>query len=120
MRRDLGKEYGEGDVIVLQGEIGNCMYEILEGQVEVIRETGKKKVLLARLGKGDFFGEMALFDRETRSATVRALGRARILTIDKRTLLGRITQDPSLAFRILEKMSYRIRELDKKMENKDG
>ena len=46
-----------------------------------------------------------------RSATVRALGQVRILTIDKKNFLRRISQDPSMAFRIVETMSRRIREL---------
>lgn len=115
MSKALGKEYVKGDVIVHQGETGNCMYEILDGRVEVIHESEGKEVRLAELGRGDFFGEMALFDHEVRSATVRALGPVRALTIDKRTLLRRITEDPSLAFRILEKVSLRIRDLNKKM-----
>ena len=115
MSKDLGKEYRKGDLIVRQGEEGNCMYEILDGRIEVIHETEGKEVHLAELGRGDFFGEMALFDREVRSASARALGAVRALTIDKRTLLRRITQDPSLAFRLLEKMSRRIRDLNKKM-----
>jgi CRP/FNR family cyclic AMP-dependent transcriptional regulator len=115
LSKNLGKEYKEGDAIVRQGEIGDCMFEILDGRVEVIQETEGEEVRLAELGRGDFFGEMAIFDHEVRSATVRALGLVRALTIDKRTLLRRITEDPSLAFRILEKMSHRIRELNKKM-----
>jgi CRP-like cAMP-binding protein len=115
LSNELGKEYGVGDVIVRQGEMGDCMYEILDGRVEVIHESEGKEVRLAELGRGDFFGEMALFDHEVRSATVRALDSVRALTIDKRTLLRRITEDPSLAFRILEKMSHRIRDLNKKM-----
>jgi CRP-like cAMP-binding protein len=55
---------------------------------------------------------MALFERMPRSATVRALGEVRVLTIDKKTFLRQVHEDPSLAFRILQKMSYRIRELD--------
>ncbi len=115
MSKDLGKEYRDGDLIVRQGELGDCMYEILDGRVEVIHEREAQEVRLAVLGRGDFFGEMAIFDREIRSATVRALGSVRALTIDKKTLLRRITEDPSLAFRILEKMSQRIRDLNKKM-----
>jgi CRP/FNR family cyclic AMP-dependent transcriptional regulator len=115
LSNELGKEYGDGRVIVRQGEIGDCMYEILDGRVEVIHESEGKEVRLAELGRGDFFGEMALFDHEVRSATVRALGPVRALTIDKRTLLRRITEDPSLAFRILEKMSHRIRDLNTRM-----
>ncbi len=108
----LGKVYGDGEVIIRQGESGDSMYEIQDGQVEVIQEKDGKEVRLAVLDKGDFFGEMAIFDREVRSATVRAMGEVRALTIDKRTFLRRITEDPSIAFRIVERMSRRIRTLD--------
>jgi len=67
---------------------------------------------LAVMSEGDFFGEMALIEREVRSATVRALGGVRVLSVDKVTFLRRIHEDPSLAYRILQKMSRRIRELD--------
>lgn len=108
----LGKVYKEGEVIVRQGEKDDCMYEILEGKVEVLQVKEGKEVRLAVLDKGDFFGEMAIFEKEVRSATVRAMGEVRALTIDKKTLLRRISEDPTLAFRIVERMSHRIRELD--------
>lgn len=108
----LGKVYGKGEVIVQQGETDDCMYEILEGEVEVLQEREGKEVRLAVLAKGEFFGEMSIFEKEVRSATVRAMGEVRALTIDKRTLLRRISEDPTLAFRIMERMSHRIRELD--------
>ncbi len=112
----LGKVYGDGDVIVRQGEPGDCMFEILEGTVEVLREKDGQETSLAVLSRGDFFGEMAIFERETRSATVRAMGEVRAITIDKKTLLRRISEDPSLAFRMIEKMANRIRELDVEIE----
>jgi len=108
----LGKVYRDGEIIVRQGDAGDCMYVIQAGQVEVLQEKNDKEVRLAVLGEGDFFGEMALFEHEVRSATVRALGEVRVLTIDKRTFLRRIHEDPSLAFRIVQKMSGRIRELN--------
>lgn len=114
----LGKIYTNGEIIVRQGESGDCMYEILEGKVEVIEESREQPVQLAVLSKGDFFGEMAVFEREVRSATVRAVGDVRALTIDRKNLLRRISEDPSLAFRILEKMSHRIRDLNKKLVHK--
>jgi len=116
----LGKAYGDGEPIARQGEIGECMYVIQEGQVEVVREQDGAEVRLATLGEGDFFGEMALFDRERRSATVRALGEARVLTVDKRTFLRRIHEDPSLAFRIVKGMSQRIRKLDAQVAQLKG
>ena len=108
----LGKMYQDGEAIVCQGEVGDCMYVIQAGQAEVLQEKENQEVCLAVLGEGDVFGEMALFEREARSATVRALGELRVFTVDKRTFLRRIHEDPSLAFRILQNMSYRIRELD--------
>lgn len=110
----LGKVYQDGENIFRQGDDGDCMYVIQEGKVEVLVEQGGQEVQVAIRGVGDFVGEMAIFERDVRSATIRALGEARLLTIDKKNFLRRISQDPSLAFRIVETMSHRIRELDEK------
>lgn len=107
----IGRIYEDGEHIIRQGEIGDCMYVIQEGEVEIILAEGDNEITLATRGSGDFFGEMALFDRDVRSASVRSKGRARVLTVDKKNLLGRIQKDPSMAFRLLETMSNRIREL---------
>jgi CRP-like cAMP-binding protein len=107
----LGKMLEDGEIIFRQGDVGDSMYVIQEGQVEVFVERQGTEVRLRLLGEGETVGEMAIFARETRSASVRALGRVRVLTLDKKTFLTRVQQDPSLAFRILETMSRRIREL---------
>ena len=107
----LGKTYSDREVIVRQGEIGDCMFAILEGQVEIIQETGRGDIRVAIMSEGDIFGEIAIFENEIRSATVRALGEARLLTIDKRTFLSRVQEDPSLAFKLVRTMCRRIREL---------
>jgi CRP/FNR family cyclic AMP-dependent transcriptional regulator len=111
----LGRLYRDGDAIVRQGEDGQCMYVVQSGKVRVVREDSGAEFELAVMGEGDFFGEMALFERQRRSATVHALGDARVLTIDRRTLLQRIQADPSLAFRIIETLSRRVRELDRQV-----
>jgi CRP/FNR family transcriptional regulator len=107
----LGKVYQDGEFIIREGEEGDCMYVIQEGQVEVFVEEGGREIHLDVHGPGDFFGEMALFDRDVRSASVRAMGEARILTIEKKNFMRRVHEDPSLAFRIVETMSHRIRDL---------
>ncbi len=113
----LGREYHDGEVIIQQGEIGECMFVILEGEVEVILEKDGQEIRLAVRREGEFFGEMAIFEREVRMATVRALGkgRTRILSVDKKNFLRRIHEDPSLAYRIVETMSNRLRELSKEV-----
>jgi CRP-like cAMP-binding protein len=94
------------------------MYVVQAGQVEVVQDTERGEQRLAVLETGDFFGEMALFEREVRSATVRALGDARVLKIDKKTLLRRIKEDPLLAVNMLQAMSGRIRELNAGLANR--
>lgn len=116
-RGELGKVFEDGEVIVLQGEVGEEMYVVQAGKVEVVLESGDNRERVAVLGPKDFFGEMALFDKEVRSATIRAMGEVRVLTIDKRTLLKRISEDPLLAFNMLKAMSSRIRELNQQVSS---
>ena len=110
-----GKVYQEGDVIVRQGEVGECMYVISKGKAEVLVKKGRKQVRLAILGPRDFFGEMAIFDRERRSATVRAMGEVCVISIEKKSFEKMILKMPWLAFRVIEKMSRRIRENDREL-----
>ncbi len=107
----IGKEYKDREIVIREGDRGDCMYVIQSGKVEVFKETEGRETVIAIRGEGEFFGEMALFENEVRRASVRASGGARILTIDRKNLLRRIQSDPSLAFRIIETMSHRIREL---------
>ncbi len=112
----LGKSYQKGEIIVQQGEKGNCMYVIQSGRAEVlIRGEDSEEIRFSVLSKGDFFGEMAIIEEEVRSATVRAMGEVRVIVVDKRIFLKRIHEDPSFAFRIMEKMGKRIREMDQKI-----
>jgi CRP/FNR family transcriptional regulator, cyclic AMP receptor protein len=111
----LGIEYLDGEVIIRQGESGDCMYVIQEGQVEIIKELDDNRTRLAIRKQGDFFGEMAIFEREVRMATVRSLGRTRVLTVDKKNFLCRIHEDPSLVYRLVQSMSARIRDLSEEV-----
>jgi len=107
----LGRTYRDGDIIARQGEVGDCMFVIQEGRVDVVVEEDGDETVLRTAEVGEFLGEMAIFDREVRSATLRAAGEARLLTIDKKNFLKRINKDPSLAFRLVQSMSSRVRDL---------
>ena len=115
----MGKVYGDGEVIIRQGEPVNGMYVIQAGFVDIIREDQGKEIPLTQLKEKDFFGEVPLFERLNQGgigrATARAVNEARVLTVDKKTILRRIHEDPSLAYRILETMSRRIRQLEEDM-----
>jgi CRP-like cAMP-binding protein len=107
----LGRFYSDGEIVVRQGEMGDCMYVVQDGEVEILREEDGKEVLLRSASRNEVLGEMAIFEHQPRSATIRAKGKARVLTLDKRNFLRRISEDPSLAFRMIETMSHRVREL---------
>ena len=111
----LGKLYHNGDYIIRQGETGDCMYVIQDGEVEILARQGEQTVRLAVRGKGEIIGEMAIFEKEVRSADVRALGDARVLTVDRRNLLSRVHEDPSFAYRLIQTMSNRIRKLSEEV-----
>ena len=111
----LGKEYKKGEVIFRQGDKGNCMFVIQDGEVEAIAEADGREFRLRKMGPNEFFGEMALFEQEVRTATIRTTRPTRILSIDKKNFLGGIHEDPSLAFRIVRTMSHRIRDLTERL-----
>lgn len=113
VRGALGRIYADGETVIRQGESGNSMYVVQAGRVEVLQhaDSGTEQHL-AFLEAGDFFGEMSVFEKERRSATVRACGDSRVLKIDKKTLLDRIREDPLLAVNLLKTMSHRIRDLN--------
>lgn len=107
----LGRTYRDGEVIVRQGEMGDGLFVIQEGQVEILSESDGEATRIRVAGKDELVGEMAVFERAPRSATMRALGEARVLTVDRTNFLRRLNEDPSLAFRLVETMSRRVREL---------
>ncbi len=75
---------GKDEDIVREGEIGEAMFVIVSGTVEVWTKRGGKKIVLATLREGDFFGEISLVTGETRTATVTALKETRLMKLKKR------------------------------------
>ena len=91
------EEYGTRDIIVRESEIGDAMYIILDGYVEVtIRSSSSdREVGIATLKPGDFFGEQSLLPWGTgrRNASVKALHSAKVFRIDKKYVLLSIKHD---------------------------
>lgn len=108
------KNYKDGEIIFKEGDQGQEMYLVREGKVKIVRTSKEKPVTLATLGIGEFFGEMALFEDQVRSATAQAVGATELSIIDKETFMSFI-KDPVI-WTVLEKMSDRIREVDDKLE----
>ncbi len=111
------KKYKDDEVIFKENDIGTEMYVILSGRVRIIKEIDGKETILSTLKEEDIFGEMALFDKFPRSATVKAEGDAEVAIFDRQTLLEQIRKSPNLAIHIIQKMSQRIRQIDTQLQN---
>jgi pimeloyl-ACP methyl ester carboxylesterase len=91
-------EVHSGDTVFRQGESAEEFYVVARGSFEVLQSVGKEKPSLLRVVEpGQFFGEMALVTRETRSATVRCAADGELLEIDGRHFRALVQRDPTAA-----------------------
>jgi CRP/FNR family cyclic AMP-dependent transcriptional regulator len=97
----------EGDVLIREGRFGKESYVIVEGEAGVT----KRGEFLARLGPGDFFGELSMLDNQVRTATVTALTPMRLLVIHARNLLT-VLEQGSAAATMLRTLAQRLRDAD--------
>ena len=112
MSEELGRVYQDGEYIIREGEVGDCMYIIQQGTADVIRTEDGEATVVDTMQSGELFGEMAIVENTVRSSTVRARGTVRAITIDRKTFMRRIQEDPSLAISVLEVLCHRVRNLD--------
>jgi len=107
------KEYKKGEVILMEEESGSALFVIVDGEVKVVRvgDDGRE-VILSILGPSDIFGEMALLDGETRSASVVALDRAELFMIHRKDFLALLHEHPSIAISLLKHLTQRLRRAD--------
>jgi CRP/FNR family cyclic AMP-dependent transcriptional regulator len=114
MERRQRRRFEDGEVIFKQNDAASEMYVVYEGKVRIYRERDGAKTDLATLGPGDFFGEMALFDDEPRSATARAVGPLEVRVITAETY-AQLPCDPVVS-QLLDTMASRLRAMDAAFE----
>ncbi len=93
------EQHGEGDVVITEGETGSSMYVIAQGEVKVYTlGTGGKggNVYLAKLGEGDFFGEVSVLTGKPRTATITASKPTELLRLDKEKLDNALAKYPGI------------------------
>ena len=92
------RDFDAGEVLVREGERGDSLYLISQGQVRVTKSADDGETLeLALLGPGDFFGERSLLTGELRGATVIALTGCEVFVLDRQALAPILASDPTLA-----------------------
>lgn len=107
----FGREHFEAnEVIFRQGDRGDRLYIIVDGQVEVVKEDpGKGEEILGRLGAGECFGEMALVNDNPRMATVRSLSSTNLLTVDREAFHALFAHLPPLRGLFQQLIDQRLR-----------
>jgi len=117
----LKETFGPDDIVFREGETGDKLYLILEGQIKIMKLVpGKGGKILTTLKPGDFFGEMALIDEAPRSAGAVAEGAATLLAIKKPELEALLEGSPSVAAKIykffVKTLNERLRATNEKIK----
>ena len=109
--RRFVREFGVGQAVFNAGDHGTCMYVVLEGRVQIVRPhrsgEGDGEVL-AELGPGEFFGEMALVDNSTRMAAAMALTATRLAEIDRARFIYLVGQQPAFSLTVMRGLAQRL------------
>jgi CRP/FNR family transcriptional regulator, cyclic AMP receptor protein len=107
-----------GEVVFRMGELGSTLHVIRSGRMDIVRESESgDQIVLASLGPGEFFGELSLFDRGPRSATVIAAEDTRTLSLGRADILDILNRYPEVALAFLGSLCERLRTADNLLEN---
>ena len=115
------EHYSEGEVMVREGQAGDSLFLLEEGQAEVYASGGKSgtRVPVAALGPGSFFGETSLLTGEPRSATVAAKGSCAVLVLDRAAVAPLMSDDPNMAWVLSRALAARAAERQEKVAEHD-
>jgi hypothetical protein len=102
-------------VICREGDPGNTLYIIVTGSVDVIVTADRRENIIASRGEGEFVGEMAILESMPRSATLRARGEVRMLSIEGGAFHSILMDRPEVAISVLRHMSSRVREINERI-----
>jgi CRP-like cAMP-binding protein len=114
----LGKTevFNAGETIFSEYSGGDKLYIVISGRVKIFTEAGQKKKTLAHIEKSEFFGEMALIDKQPRSASSVAMEHSELFTIKKKDFQQLLAKYPSIYLQVLKTLSMRLRQADKEIE----
>jgi CRP/FNR family cyclic AMP-dependent transcriptional regulator len=111
-------EYPAGRAVLMEDAWGNAVYFIVSGWVKVRRLYGENAVTIAILGRGDFFGEMAILDESPRSTDVLALSDVKLLSVSAQRFIQTLFKDPQLHHRMLQLMVRRLRQTNIRLQRR--
>ena len=112
----IEKPVPKGTVIFTEGQEGDSLYLIASGRVKVfIGDEDGREIILKILGPGDFFGEMALIDKQPRSASVTTLESSTFRILSHHAFEICIEKAPRIAAIVMQALAKRLRDADRKI-----
>ena len=115
VRRYYQRSLSPGEVVFDEGDPSDQLYVIQAGEVELVRETASKQRVVARLGPGDFFGELGLVAGERRSSRAVAVNTTRLIALDRETLEAMCLEEPVIAIRMIRVLVSRLVEAERRL-----
>ncbi len=104
----FGREFPAGTVLFREGDAGQHMYVLQSGRVRIFKEHTVGASVLALLGPGEFFGEMAILNDKPRTATADVLEDAKVLLLDAKTFEAMVVGNTEIAVRLIKKLARRL------------
>ena len=98
-----------GQLVLQEGDPGDALYVVLDGELEITKRQGEQDILLAVSRAGEFLGEMSLLEQTPRAASVRTLRESRLLVITQTAFQTLLSCSPSVPLRILHTLISRLR-----------
>ncbi len=102
--------FAEGKVLFREGDTSDCVFRLLSGAVDILRELDGEPILLGRVGAGQFIGEMGVVENRPRSATARAASEVEVEILTPTEFLDQIAGSPQAARELIQRLSQRLRE----------
>jgi CRP-like cAMP-binding protein len=104
-----------GATVFEEGDAGRTLFVIQSGQVELTRRNGDAGRLVARLGPGEFFGEMSVLLGQPRSVRAVAVSDAQLLEIDGSLFEAMCVEQPEVAIRVIQRLAARVIDLEQRL-----
>ncbi len=112
------RTYKKDNIILMEDEVGGALFIIVNGKVKVTRTSNDgREVILNILTESDIFGEMALLDGQTRSATVSALENSELFIIQRNQFLEFLKEHPEISIALMQELSKRLRSADMQIKS---
>jgi CRP/FNR family cyclic AMP-dependent transcriptional regulator len=112
----LPRAFASGHVVFREGDASDTCYVVRSGHCRAVREhPDGRTITLARFGPGDFFGELAMFDDERRSATVEAVEETDVLAILGHDMRRLLRDHPDIAMKLVVSLGSRLRETNERL-----